>query len=129
MDKSRVIKPSKATSKKFADNSNRFWLYGLLINLVISSIKLQTTNQSLESTLQAVQIADEKQLANNNFEARIEALKKEQYTHKKQLVWDALDATLPCFGLKYISVDETYVAFAGLITSALGFKKIWDSAA
>lgn len=92
--------------------STRFWLLGLVAG-VINSVR----SYKLHSAKLAV--ADEK--------TDSAALSAKIYQSKRKLVWDLLDMFIALNTLNYLHFTEGDVGFAGVVTSVMGLKDMWES--
>lgn len=93
----------------------RFWLFGLVSNLINSSRRYYRASAS-ERALQAENEKDD------------ESAKKvcaEKRAATKQFVWDLLDTAMPLSALKIVELDEGFVGLCGLLTSLFGLKQVW----
>lgn len=92
--------------------ATRFWLLGLLAGLV-NSVRLYRLSSA------KLAVADEK--------ADTVALGATIYQAKRKLVWDLLDTFICLNTLNYLHFTEGDVGFAGVITSIMGLRDMWEA--
>lgn len=97
---------------------NKFWLFGMLCNIV--------------NSLRRHQIANAKQLAlaqesGEKDSTEIKKVLKEKKAAEVQFLWDVLDTSIPIANLGIANLDDGFVGLAGFITAALGVKQQWAS--
>ncbi|KAK6466040.1 peroxisomal biogenesis factor 11 [Scheffersomyces coipomensis] len=106
-------------SKKYPTISkwaSRFWLLGLVSGIInslhiINSLSRSTTTSSEDEKDQV----DSKQVA------------QKLYSAKRKLVWDLLDSFICLNSLDILHFTEGDIGLAGVITSVMGLKDLWES--
>lgn len=118
---SKVYSFAPETAKKISQTAARFWLYGLVFNLIsgiYKSYKIRPRLQSLSHPLASAEKEAERK-------ANLSQALKEQYAIRRQFVQDALDFILPATSLGYFHFNEGILGAVGFTTAILGGRSQW----
>lgn len=98
--------------------ASRFWLLGLVAG-IIHSLRIITSLSNYKKD--SVTTTDEKTKVDEK------SIGKQLYQAKRKLVWDLLDSFIALNTLNYLHFTEGDVGLAGVITSLMGLKDMWQA--
>lgn len=113
---SSVYKFASTKSSKIQRTSYKFWLVSLLCGIVQGAYKYNRATK-VENALLSETEKDT---------ASLKRVALEKHDVGLHLVWDLADTTIPLTALGYVNFDDGFVGLAGLFTSVLALKGLWN---
>lgn len=120
----RILPATPTTAKRVPRWANWCWALALASSLLLDGRKVQVARAKIaELSATADSGDDEKRSA-----ARRDA-EAQQHGALRKLAWDALDALIVANNLGFVASGEQYVGAAGVVTSLMGVREVWQGCA
>ncbi|KAJ4486294.1 peroxisomal biogenesis factor 11 [Lentinula aciculospora] len=118
---------SPETSNKVSRLANRFWLAGILLNIVSGALKSVRLAKE-ERRLKRSKVLSEKDVGQEaEEEMRLSTILASRDATRHQLIIDLLDLWIPATALGISSMNDGVLGIFGLITSVMAGQKQWQS--
>jgi len=122
----KVFNFTKERKDQIGKISNRFWLAGILFNLVHALLKagrLADEVKALRSPASSEKVGDD---AERN--AKYHSLQAARAAVRYQFIIDSLDVWLPATNLGFVNFNDGVLGFTGTITSLMALRSQWRAA-
>jgi len=121
----KFIDLTKERKEQVSKISNRFWLAGIIFNLVHALLKagrLADEVKALRSPKASEKLGDD---AERN--AKYHALQNTRTALRYQFIIDSLDVWLPATNLGFVNLNDGILGITGTVTSLMAIRKEWQS--
>jgi len=122
----KFLSLTPAQKESYGKISNRFWLAGIVLNLVHALLKagrLADEVKALRSPAGAEKVGDD---AERN--RRYHALQASRAAVRYQFIIDSLDVWLPATNLGFVNFNDGLLGFTGTVTSLMALRSQWRAA-
>ena len=120
----RILPTTPTTAKRVPRWANWCWALALASSLLLDGRKVQVARAKIAELSATTESGDDEKRS----AARRDA-EAQQHGALRKLAWDALDALIVANNLGFVASGEQYVGAAGVVTSLMGVREVWQGCA
>lgn len=120
----RILPATPTTAKRVPRWANWCWALALASSLLLDGRKVQVARAKIAELSATTESGDDEKRS----AARRDA-EAQQHGALRKLAWDALDALIVANNLGFVASGEQYVGAAGVVTSLMGVREVWQGCA